>query len=161
MHFEFTIDQVLELAESGVRGFKDSGLSLFLLQQVLHRVAREKFSVFTAVPPMLFAALADGVDGFVGGPNNALPQYYNAMYAAIKGGDWARAVRLERRAGEVFRLCGGPHNVPMWHALLTEFGVPAGFTRLPYAPITDDIRATAKTSAARLRVILAELEVPW
>lgn len=161
VHFEFTIDQVLELAGRGVRGFKDSGLSLFLLQQVLYRVDREEFSVFSAVPPMLFAALADGVDGFVGGPNNALPQYYNAIYAAATAGDWARAVRLERRAGEVFRLCGGPSNVPMWQALLTEFGVAASLTRLPYPPITDDVRAAAKTNAVHLRAIMAELDVPW
>jgi dihydrodipicolinate synthase/N-acetylneuraminate lyase len=161
VHFEFSIDQVLELAERGVRGFKDGGLSLFLLQQVLYRVDRTRFAVFTAAPPMLFAALVDGADGFVGGPNNALPQFYNALYAAVRAGDLARAAALEQRAGEIFRLCGGPYNVPMWQALLTEVGVDAGLTRLPYSPITDDLRAAARTSADRLRVILADLNIRW
>jgi dihydrodipicolinate synthase/N-acetylneuraminate lyase len=160
-HFEFTIDHVVELSTRGVRGFKDGGLSLFLLQQVLYRVDRSFVTVFTAVPPMLFAALVDGADGFIGGPNNALPQFYNALCAAARAEDWKRAVALERRAGEVFRLCGGPGNVPMWQALLTEAGVDAGLTRLPAAPISDDVRATARANLARLREILSELNVPW
>lgn len=160
-HFEFMIDHVVELTTRGVRGFKDGGLSLFLLQQVLYRVDRALVTVFTAVPPMLFAALADGADGFIGGPNNALPQFYNALCAAARAEDWKRAVALERRAGEVFRLCGGPGNVPMWQALLTEAGVDAGLTRLPTAPISDDVRAAARTNLARLREILNELNVPW
>lgn len=160
-HFEFTVDQVLELAQRGVRGYKDGGLSLYAFQQVLGRVNREEFTVFTAVPSVLFAALAAGADGFIGGPNNAVPQFYNALYAAVRAGDWARAVALERRAGEVFRLCGGPGNVPMWQALLTEFGVEAGLTRLPHPPITDEVRAAASANAARLRQILAELHVAW
>lgn len=161
VHFEFTADQVAELAGRGVRGFKDGGLSLFLLQQVLLRVDRAHFTVFTAVPPMLFAALADGADGFIGGPNNVLPQFYNALYAAVRAGDWARAVTLERRAGEVFRLCGGPHNVPMWQALLAALGVDAGSTRLPYAPITDEVRAAAQANAPHLRAVLEELNLSW
>lgn len=160
-YFEFTVEQVLELAERGVRGYKDGGLSLYAFQQVLHRVNREQFTVFTAVPSMLFAALAAGADGFIGGPNNALPQFYNALYAAVRADDWARAVALERRAGEVFRLCGGPGHVPMWQALLAEFGIEPGLTRLPYPPISDEIRAAARTSAARLRQVLVELDIAW
>lgn len=161
VHFEFTIDQVLELAERGVRGFKDSGLSFYFFQQILHRVNRERLTVFTAVPSLLFAALANGADGFIGGPNNALPQFYNALYTAVRAGDWERAVVLERRAGEVFRFCGGPHNVPMWQALLAEFGLEAGLTRLPYPPITDEVRTAARASATRLRGILDELGIRW
>jgi len=160
-YVEFTADQVLELAERGVRGYKDGGLSFYAFQQVLGRVDREQFTVFTAVPSLLFAALAAGADGFIGGPNNALPQFYNALYAAVRAGDWTRAVALERQAGEVFRLCGGPGNVPMWQALLAEFGVEAGFSRLPYPPITDDVRALASANAARLRQILAALDIAW
>jgi hypothetical protein len=49
----------------------------------------------------------------------------------------------------------------MWQALLTEAGVDAGLTRLPAAPISDDVRATARANLARLREILSELNVPW
>lgn len=160
-YFEFTVEEVLELAALGVRGYKDGGLSFYAFQQVLQRVDRERFTVFTAVPSLLFAALVDGADGFIGGPNNALPQYYNALYAAARVGDWARATTLERRAGEVFRLCGGPGNVPMWQALLTEFGVEGGLTRLPHPPITDEIWAAARANVARLRQILVELAIEW
>ncbi|MDR7486866.1 MAG: dihydrodipicolinate synthase family protein [Armatimonadota bacterium] len=161
VHFEFTADQVAELADRGLQGFKDSGLSLFLLQQVLLRVDRSRFSVFSAVPPLLFAALADGADGFIGGPNNVVPQFYNALYLAVRAGDWPRAVTLERRAGEIFRLCGGPHNVPMWQALLAELGLDAGGTRLPYAPIDEQVRAAARAAAPRLRAVLGELGIAW
>ena len=160
-YFEFSVDQVLELAALGVRGYKDGGLAFYAFQQLLQRVNREEFTVFTAVPSLLFAALADGADGFIGGPNNALPQFYNALYAAVRAGDWGRAAALERRAGEVFRLCGGPGNVPMWQALLAEFGVEGGLTRLPYPPISDEIRTLARTNAPRLRHILEELAIAW
>ena len=156
---EFTIDQIVELAERGVRGYKDGGLSYYAFQQVLRRVDRERFTVFTAVPSLLFAALADGADGFIGGPNNVVPQFYNAMYAAAQDGRWDRAVMLERHAGEVFRLCGGPGNVALWQALVTELGVEAGQTRFPQAPITEEVRATARANAPRLRQVLVELEI--
>lgn len=161
VHFEFTLDNVLEMAGRGVRGYKDSALSHYQFQQVLLNTRREEFTVFTAVPSMLFAALVAGADGFVGGPNNALPQFYNELYAAVRAGDWGRAVALERRAGEVFRLCGGPLNVPMWQALLSEFGVEAGLTRMPILPITEETRAAARASAEKLRAIMQDLEVPW
>ncbi|MDQ7849251.1 MAG: dihydrodipicolinate synthase family protein [Armatimonadota bacterium] len=160
-HFEFTADQVLELSERGVRGYKDGGLSYYAFQQVLLRANREQLTVFTAVPSLLFAALVDGADGFIGGPNNVLPQFYNALYAAVRDGDWGRAVALERRAGEVFRLCGGPGAVSMWHALLAEFGVASGQTRLPQPPITEEVRAMAAANAARLRQIIEELGIAW
>lgn len=156
---EFTVDQILELADRGVRGYKDGGLSYYAFQQVLRRADRDRLTVFTAVPSLLFAALADGADGFIGGPNNVVPEFYNALYAAARDGRWDRAVLLERQAGEVFRLCGGPGNVPLWQALLTEFGVEAGQTRPPQAPITDDVRATARANAAGLRQTLADLEI--
>jgi dihydrodipicolinate synthase/N-acetylneuraminate lyase len=158
-YFELSIEHVLELAERGVRGYKDGGLSFYAFQQVLRRVDRAQFTVFTAVPSTLFAALADGADGFIGGPNNAVPQFYNALYAAVRAGEWERAVALERWAGEVFRLCGGPGNVPMWHALLTEFGVDSGLPRLPMPPITEEVRAGARANTGRLRQILKELQI--
>jgi len=160
-HFEFTADQVLELADRGVRGYKDGGLSYYAFQQVLHRADRERLTIFTAAPSLLFAALVDGADGFIGGPNNVLPQFYNALYAAVRAAEWDRAVALERRAGEVFRLCGGPGAVPMWHALLAEFGVESGHTRLPQPPITEEVRSSAAANATRLRQIGEELGIAW
>jgi dihydrodipicolinate synthase/N-acetylneuraminate lyase len=105
VHFEFTVDQVIELAALGVRRFKDSGLSVFFLQQLLHAVDRSTFAIFSA--------------------------YYNALYRAVREQRWDRAVALERKSGEVFRLCGGPYNVPMWHALFDALGVDASVSRLP------------------------------
>jgi len=49
----------------------------------------------------------------------------------------------------------------MWHALLAEFGVEAGHTRLPQPPITEEVRSSAAANATRLRQIVEELGIAW
>ncbi|MHB1417550.1 MAG: dihydrodipicolinate synthase family protein, partial [Chloroflexota bacterium] len=99
-----TVDLIVQLAELGTKGFKDSSASLKLFQDVLLAVGRDDFTIMQGTPFLAFPSFIAGADGYIGGLATVYPQFLKAMFVAVKEGDAKRAVELERATPELFAL---------------------------------------------------------
>ncbi|MDA8218425.1 MAG: dihydrodipicolinate synthase family protein, partial [Dehalococcoidales bacterium] len=155
-----TVDLIVQLAELGTKGFKDSSASLKLFQDVLQAVDRDDFTIMQGTPFLAFPSFIAGADGYIGGLATVYPQFLKAMFVAVKEGDAKRAVELERATPELFALTGGPFALTKQHAVLRARGCNAGQPRSPFAPVTAAEMDWAKQAAKRADELLQSLGLP-
>jgi 4-hydroxy-tetrahydrodipicolinate synthase len=130
-------------------GIKDSGGDLTQFAEYI-RLCPPGFRVLMGRDSLIFAGLAHGAAGAVSASANVVPELMVSIYDAVAARDFARGRELQRLLSPL-RLAFDLGTFP---AVIKEamqmIGLPAGPTRQPVGPLTDEART-------RLRDILEQL----
>lgn len=128
----FSADQVVQLADIGVAGLKDSSASIGFFYDCVSAVTKPDFTFLIGSQTVLLPALVGGGHGCVSGLSNLFPQLVNRIYDHAKAGEFPKALELQRKANMLRKLTGSGIPVPFYHAALKYRGIDIGVPRSPH-----------------------------
>jgi len=136
-----------------IAGVKQSGGDIHKLSDLLH-AAKGRTAVLTAVDDLLYPSFVLGADGAIAAILTAVPALCAALYAAVRAGDHAGALRLHNRLLTVWRTLDGPNLPARVKAAMTLQGRRGGRARRPMTAPTpadvDRIRAGLQAAGVAL-----------
>jgi len=132
-------------------GVKDSSGDLTQFTEYI-RLGPTGFRAFMGRDSLIFPALLCGAAGAVAATANVAPEYIVGIYDAVRAGDNARGLDLQRRLSPL-RIAFGMGTFPVVvKEAMGLLGLPAGPTRRPVGPLSEETRA-------RLRDVLQQMGI--
>lgn len=133
------VEAVVRLAEHpNIIGIKDSSADFGYFSEVVRAVAdRPAFTVLTGADAMLAAALFIGGHGIIGATVNVVPDLEAALFRAMREGDHARALDLQKRVAEAGAACRIGHFPAGFKAALALKGICGRDMARPVPALTD------------------------
>ena len=148
-----TVDTIVTLANevAGVVGLKDAGGDPGATARVVAESPAD-FDVYSGDDGLTLALLAVGAVGVVGVATHWSGELHGEMIAAAGKGDLETAREVNARLLDSFDFEVGPSWVQASavKAVLEVLGLPAGDTRLPLEPVSDEARVAARRVVADL-----------
>ena len=133
-------------------GIKDSGGDLTQFAEYV-RLCPPGFRAFMGRDSLIFAGLAHGAAGAVTATANIVPELAVSLYDALAARDFARAQELQRLLSPLRQAFGlGTFPVVVKEAM-RMIGLPAGPTRRPVGPLSDEARTQLRHILERVGAI--------
>jgi N-acetylneuraminate lyase/4-hydroxy-tetrahydrodipicolinate synthase len=152
--YEITVDLLVELADMGLAGIKDSSLNLVFLQQAMNAVKKADFIWITGNPPIMFPAIMLGAVACIAGTANAFPEFTVSFWDTIQRGEYKEAADLQKKVTKLVQLLNMTTFVISIHEILWlrafDFG---GFPRAPLKPCTEKQREALRQGLTELGLI--------
>jgi 4-hydroxy-tetrahydrodipicolinate synthase len=138
--FTITPSFLKKLAETGVKGIKDSSFSLVEFTHFLIELAgREDFTFIIGTEALAFPAIMMGAKGCISGLANAFPEPMVELYKAIMKRECEKAAKLQLKVNEGRRILHIAHSTnAACYAMLNERGIDVGVPKLPTLPVTTE-----------------------
>jgi 4-hydroxy-tetrahydrodipicolinate synthase len=150
-----TVDTIVRLANEvpNIVGLKDAGGDPGATARVVAD-APDDFDVYSGDDSLTLPLLAVGAVGVVGVATHWSGDLHAEMIAAAAKGDYDTAREVNARLLDSFDVEVGPNWVQASavKAVLAELGLPAGDTRLPLEPVSEEARAAARRVVAGLGI---------
>jgi 4-hydroxy-tetrahydrodipicolinate synthase len=122
-------------------GVKDSGGDLSETAAIISACPPD-FRVFVGRDTLIYGGLCYGAAGAVGLTMNVAPKLATDLYAAFRAGDHALARQKQAQIAVLREGLPRFGSYPAWvKEALTLMGLPAGPTRKPIQPLSDEQRA--------------------
>ncbi|MBM3188015.1 MAG: dihydrodipicolinate synthase family protein [Chloroflexi bacterium] len=135
---ELGLETVRALAEEpGIVGIKDSSANLGAFQR-LAEIKSGTFSVVTGSDNMLFAQLVAGGDGCISPGANVVPEWFVALWDAMRAGRWQEAWAVQGRIQALHRGIGYGAFPAGIKGALSLLGIGQRNMASPSAPVTDE-----------------------
>lgn len=134
------------LAERGLAGIKDSSFDLLYFYQTAGAVTQPNFNFVIGTEALIIPTLLYGATASVAGLANALPEPVSALYDAVARGDLEAALPLQERVVRLREIQHYAPSIPAIHAMLRMRGIDAGYPRLPFAEVSDEVQARMKSA---------------
>ena len=131
-------------AETKTVAVKFTSSDLFQLQGM--KAADPELLVYNGMDEIFLGGLAMGADGAIGSTLNVMAEKYIAIQEAFEQGDMKRALRVQSEANAVTRAIldtGKSMNAQKY--LLSRKHIPAGLSRRPFKPLTNEDRLALDT----------------
>jgi len=122
---------VVELAEMGLKGMKNSSFNFVLFIRFMMAVQRKdkNFIMIQGAAPLFFPSLMIGAKAGISGPSNAFPELVVSLYEYIIKKDFETAVQLHfKHAGAIVIMNTGPVICTL-HEMLRLRGIEMGNPR--------------------------------
>ena len=143
-----TADWVARLAEHpNIVGIKESSGNVQLVSEII-QLCPPEFSVLTGSAGTLFYALLLGAAGGILALACFLPEAAAELYEAVRGGDTARASRLQLRLVSASRKIAGELGPTGVKYAMDCAGYYGGNPRLPLLPLTEEQKKTVEAVLA-------------
>jgi 4-hydroxy-tetrahydrodipicolinate synthase len=138
-------DSCARLAEvANIIGIKDSSGDLQNTIEIIRATPREKFAVLNGRDTLILAALQAGVHGAIPASCNIAPDLCVGIYETFMKGDIEAAKGLQSRLHPIrMAMALGTGNSAVKEAMAL-LGRPAGPSRSPIAPFTEERKAKLK-----------------
>ena len=118
-------------------GIKYSYPDMTRIQQLM-RIKDGQFSVLAGPDQLLTAVMAMGGDGVVSGSSQVIPEYYEAVWEALKQGDYPLAARRQQLTNRLNEALCSVNNIAAYKAVLWKQGIiKTRKTRKPLEEYTD------------------------
>jgi len=131
-HYEWWTAEGMAYLDN-VIGIKDSSGDMPFLMTLLEKL-KGYISIFCGHDEIVTAALAAGADGAILASANLIPDIWQQIYAAVQGGDLAKAQTLQAKIQTLVRLVVRQGSVQAVKEGLGMLGLPVGDARLPMLP---------------------------
>lgn len=152
--YEITVDLLVDLADMGLAGIKDSSLNLVFLQLAMNAVKKADFIWITGNPPIMFPAIMLGAVACIAGTANAFPEFTVSFWDTIQRGEYEKAAELQKKVTKLVQLLNMTTFVVSIHEILWlrdfDFG---GFPRAPLKPCTGKQKEKLKEGLTELGLI--------
>jgi 4-hydroxy-tetrahydrodipicolinate synthase len=147
------VDTIVGLADEvpGIVGLKDAGGDPGATARVVAE-APDAFDVYSGDDSLTLPLLSVGAVGVVGVATHWAGDLHGEMIGAAGTGDYETARKVNARLLDSYDIEVGPSWVQASavKAVLQALGLPAGDTRLPLEPVSEEARAAARTVVAGL-----------
>jgi 4-hydroxy-tetrahydrodipicolinate synthase len=144
-------------ARPNIIGIKDSSGALGVLVR-LADLYQGQFNTATGGDGMILMGTVSGVDAFVSGNANVVPELVVALHRAAAAEDLAVARALQQRLNRVRDLLEDGLNLSLFKAMLACRGLAVGPVRPPLVQVSETIIAERWQALAALNLELAAVE---
>jgi dihydrodipicolinate synthase/N-acetylneuraminate lyase len=141
------------LAAEGLAGYKDSKFDIVNFYQFLDAVTDPKFIPIVGTEAIAAAAVEAGAKGVVSGLANVWPELMQEFWQILQLNDGRKAAEMQmkvNRARSIIKI--GPTLVTCYEVLKMR-GVNAGYPRLPYSLLPDDLRAKVRNAFVEMGLL--------
>jgi dihydrodipicolinate synthase/N-acetylneuraminate lyase len=145
---------LVRLAEQGLGGIKDSTFDIVNYFHV--RMALKDFpemNLISGTEAIFVAAFDAGATAAVTGLGNVYPDLMNRLYLQYLNGDRHTLMKIQEEVIRVRQITKFGPTLPTCHAILKLRGVDAGFPRLPFQPVSEEIEEKVKSSLKELNLL--------
>lgn len=143
---------LVDLAEKGLKGIKDSSFDILTFYAFMRAVRKEGFDFIIGTEALLVPAVAAGAAGCVSGVSNTFPELMARLWQAAKAGETDTAMELQQKVNRIREIMHLSNSIVSMHAMLKLRGRDIGFPRRPLLPAEDGL-------VAKIRQGLEELEL--
>ncbi len=140
--FSLEVATVLELShEPTIVGIKESDPTCDRWRRLLEAFRhREDFTILLGTEVLMPIALLLGADGIVGGLHNVAPRLAVELYEAARAGEYARALALQERLAQLWRIFEFGEIWGGLEAALQFLGLCEKVTASPYRSLEPEQR---------------------
>lgn len=141
------------LAAEGLAGYKDSKFDIVNFYQFLDAVSDPNFIPIVGTEAIAAAAVEAGAKGVVSGLANVWPELMQEFWQVLQLNDGRKAAEMQmkvNRARSIIKM--GPTLVTCYEVLKMR-GVNAGYPRLPYSLLPDDLRAKVRNAFVEMGLL--------
>ena len=145
---------LVRLAEQGLGGIKDSTFDIVNYFHV--RMALKDFpemNLISGTEAIFVAAFDAGATAAVTGLGNVYPDLMNRLYLQYLNGDRHTLMKIQEEVIRVRQITKFGPTLPTCHAILKLRGVDAGFPRLPFQLVSEEIEEKVKSSLKELNLL--------
>jgi 4-hydroxy-tetrahydrodipicolinate synthase len=128
-HFQWWTAEGMAKFDNTV-AIKDTSGDMPFLETMIEKV-RGEISILVGHDEIVTAALAAGADGAILSSGNAIPDIWQDIYQAVKGGDLEKARRLQAQNQRLARIIARTGATQAAKEALRMMGFDAGDSRLP------------------------------
>jgi len=150
------MDIIKQLAKDGIAGIKDSTFDIVNYYHTAMALKGEypNLNLIIGTEAMLVAAFDAGAQAAVTGLGNVYPELVGQLYKEYQaGGDRRKMMETQMKVLRVRQITKFGLTVPTCHAVLELRGVDAGFPRMPFVPVSAEIKAKVKTELQKLQLL--------
>jgi dihydrodipicolinate synthase/N-acetylneuraminate lyase len=136
--FELDEELLVQLADYGLRGLKDSSGNIGLFYNFINQVEQDDFLFLIGSQTLLVPAIVGGADGCVSGLSNAYPEFIVEIYNLCKEEKYEEASKLQQKANVLRKITGEGIPIPFYHTVMRELGMDIGYCKAPFTPLEED-----------------------
>ncbi len=128
-----------QLASEGLAGVKDSSFDLITFYNYLSEINSPEFIHIIGTEAIAAAAVQAGAKGVISGLANVWPEIMEELWSAIQNHEEERIGKLQLKVLKARNILKFAPTLVVCYAVLKMRGINAGYPRLPYSPLNEDI----------------------
>ncbi|MBN1152826.1 MAG: dihydrodipicolinate synthase family protein [Dehalococcoidia bacterium] len=150
-----SIDTMKKLAKDGIAGIKDSTFDIVNYYHTAMALKGEypNLNLIIGTEAMLVATFDAGAQAAVTGLGNVYPDLIGQLYKEYQAGDRRKLMETQMKVLRVRQITKFGLTVPTCHAVLELRGVDAGVPRLPFVPVSAEIKEKVKVELQKLNLL--------
>lgn len=151
-----SIDTIKQLARDGIAGIKDSTFDIVNYYHTAMALKPEfpDLNLVIGTEAMLVATFDAGAQAAVTGLGNVYPDLIAQLYKEYQaGGDRHKLMQTQMKVLRVRQITKFGLTVPTCHAILELRGIDAGVPRLPFVPVSAEVKNKVKTELQKLKLL--------
>lgn len=151
--YEIQLDVLVELAEMGLAGIKDTSQNLVYLTRAMDSVKMPDFIWISGTVPFMFAAVMMGAVACVAGTADYFPEFTMSLWDAIQAQEYEKAAELQKKVTKLVSLQNMTIDVVGAHEMLRMRGLDFGYPRPPLKSLTEAQRAELKKGLIQMGLL--------
>lgn len=151
--YEIQLDVLVELAELGLAGIKDTSQNLVYLTRAMDSVKKPDFIWISGTVPFMFAAVMMGAVACVAGTADYFPEFTISLWDAIQAQEYEKAAKLQKKVTRLVSLQSMTIDVVGAHEMLRMRGLDFGYPRPPLKSLTEAQRAELKKGLIQMGLL--------
>ncbi|NLE94406.1 MAG: dihydrodipicolinate synthase family protein [Dehalococcoidia bacterium] len=150
-----SIDTMKKLAKDGIAGIKDSTFDIVNYYHTAMALKPEfpNLNLIIGTEAMLVATFDAGAQAAVTGLGNVYPDLIGQLYKEYLEGDRRKLMETQMKVLRVRQITKFGLTVPTCHAVLELRGVDAGVPRLPFVPVSAEIKEKVKAALKEVKLL--------
>jgi len=143
-----SMDTLKKLARDGIAGIKDSTFDIVNYYHTAMALKSEfpNLNLIIGTEAMLVATFDAGAQAAVTGLGNVYPDLIAELYRDYQSGNRSKLMETQMKVLRVRQITKFGLTVPTCHAVLELRGVDAGVPRLPFVPVSAEIKEKVKAA---------------
>jgi dihydrodipicolinate synthase/N-acetylneuraminate lyase len=150
-----SMDTIRKLAKDGIAGIKDSTFDIVNYYHTWMALKKDfpNLNLIIGTEAMLVATFDAGAQAAVTGLGNVYPDLIAELYRDYQSGDRRKLMDTQMKVLRVRQITKFGLTVPTCHAVLELRGVDAGVPRLPFTPVSAEIKQKVKSALQELKLL--------
>jgi len=150
-----SMDTIRKLAKDGIAGIKDSTFDIVNYYHTAMALKSEfpNLNLIIGTEAMLVATFDAGAQAAVTGLGNVYPDLIAELYRDYQSGNRSKLMETQMKVLRVRQITKFGLTVPTCHAVLELRGVDAGVPRLPFVPVSAEVKEKVKAALKEIKLL--------
>lgn len=133
-------DLLNELAKEGLAGIKDSSFDIVTFYQFMQTIKKDDFAFIIGTEAIAAPAIQAGAQAIISGLANVWPELMAEFWDTMAGTDNKKIGQMQLKVNSARAIMKYAPTLVVCYDVLKERGIDAGFPRLPYSSLNDEIK---------------------